>query len=85
MILEGKTVIVTGVGPGLGSEIVRCALRDGANVMLAARGALPRPGGHEELGQVVHVDEPVAVELVPIIVVAIDACTAAAVAPRVAL
>ena len=37
MILEGKTVIVTGVGPGLGSEIVRCALRDGANVMLAAR------------------------------------------------
>ena len=37
MILEGKTLIVTGVGPGLGSEIVRCALRDGANVMLAAR------------------------------------------------
>ena len=37
MILEGKTVIVTGVGPGLGSEIARCALRDGANVMLAAR------------------------------------------------
>ncbi|MCA9511659.1 MAG: SDR family oxidoreductase [Myxococcales bacterium] len=37
MILEGKTVVVTGVGSGLGSEIVRCAHRDGANVMLAAR------------------------------------------------
>jgi NAD(P)-dependent dehydrogenase (short-subunit alcohol dehydrogenase family) len=37
VILEGKTVIVTGVGPGLGREIARCAVRDGANVMLAAR------------------------------------------------
>ena len=37
MILEVKTVVVTGVGTGLGSEIVRCAHRDGANVMLAAR------------------------------------------------
>lgn len=37
MILEGKTVLVTGVGPGLGSEIARCAYRDGANLMLAAR------------------------------------------------
>ncbi|MEE3329340.1 MAG: SDR family oxidoreductase [Myxococcota bacterium] len=37
VILEGKTVVVTGVGTGLGSEIVRCAHRDGANVMLAAR------------------------------------------------
>jgi NAD(P)-dependent dehydrogenase (short-subunit alcohol dehydrogenase family) len=37
VILEGKTVIVTGVGPGLGSEIARCAHRDGANLMLAAR------------------------------------------------
>jgi len=37
LILEKKTVVVTGVGPGLGSEIVRCAHRDGANVMLAAR------------------------------------------------
>jgi NAD(P)-dependent dehydrogenase (short-subunit alcohol dehydrogenase family) len=37
VILEGKTVIVTGVGPGLGKEIARCALRDGANVVLAAR------------------------------------------------
>jgi NAD(P)-dependent dehydrogenase (short-subunit alcohol dehydrogenase family) len=37
MILDGKTVVVTGVGPGLGGETARLALRDGANVVLAAR------------------------------------------------
>src|SRR5262245_25156673 len=38
-MLQGKTVIVSGVGPGLGGEIARIALRDGANVVIAARGA----------------------------------------------
>jgi NAD(P)-dependent dehydrogenase (short-subunit alcohol dehydrogenase family) len=37
MILEGKTVIVAGVGVGLGKEVATLALRDGANVVLAAR------------------------------------------------
>ncbi|MEE2678611.1 MAG: SDR family oxidoreductase [Myxococcota bacterium] len=37
MILEGKTVLVTGVGEGLGGEVARLAHRDGANVMIAAR------------------------------------------------
>ena len=37
MLLEGKTVIVTGVGGGLGRECVASALRDGANVVMAAR------------------------------------------------
>ena len=37
MIVDGKVVVVTGVGPGLGAEIVRAALRDGANVVVAAR------------------------------------------------
>ncbi len=37
MILESKTVIVTGVGPGVGSEIAKVALRDGANVVIGAR------------------------------------------------
>lgn len=37
-MLEGKTVVVTGVGPGLGREIAACAVRDGANVAIAARG-----------------------------------------------
>ena len=39
MILQGKTVIVSGVGPGLGGAIARCALRDGANVVVGARNA----------------------------------------------
>jgi NAD(P)-dependent dehydrogenase (short-subunit alcohol dehydrogenase family) len=36
-MLEGKTLIVCGVGTGLGSEIARAAHRDGANLVLAAR------------------------------------------------
>jgi NAD(P)-dependent dehydrogenase (short-subunit alcohol dehydrogenase family) len=37
MILEGKTLVVCGVGAGLGREVARVALRDGANVVLGAR------------------------------------------------
>ena len=37
MLLEGKTVVVTGVGAGLGRECAASALREGANVVLAAR------------------------------------------------
>src|SRR5207302_9546939 len=37
MLLEAKTVIVTGVGTGLGRECVTSALREGANVVMAAR------------------------------------------------
>ncbi|HWC36579.1 MAG TPA: SDR family oxidoreductase [Mycobacteriales bacterium] len=36
-MLEGKSVLVVGVGPGLGKEIARVAHRDGASVFLAAR------------------------------------------------
>jgi NAD(P)-dependent dehydrogenase (short-subunit alcohol dehydrogenase family) len=39
LILEKKTVIVSGVGPGLGREIAAAALRDGANVVIGARSA----------------------------------------------
>ena len=39
MILENKTVLVSGVGPGLGSEIARRVLRDGGRVVLGARKA----------------------------------------------
>lgn len=39
MILEGKTVVVSGVGPGLGREVAEAALRDGANVIIGARTA----------------------------------------------
>jgi len=37
MILKGSTVVVSGVGSGLGREVARLALRDGARVVLAAR------------------------------------------------
>ena len=37
MILSGKTVLVTGVGVGLGRECAAAALRHGANVVIAAR------------------------------------------------
>ena len=37
MVLEGKTVIVSGVGAGLGREIALAAAGDGANVVLGAR------------------------------------------------
>jgi NAD(P)-dependent dehydrogenase (short-subunit alcohol dehydrogenase family) len=36
-LLDGKTVVVTGVGQGLGRECAASALRDGARVVLAAR------------------------------------------------
>src|SRR5580704_17911198 len=39
MMLKGKNVLVTGVGGGLGRECAASALRDGANVVLAARTA----------------------------------------------
>jgi len=39
MILEGRTVLVSGVGPGLGSEIASRVLRDGGNLVVGARNA----------------------------------------------
>ncbi|ACU77588.1 short-chain dehydrogenase/reductase SDR [Catenulispora acidiphila DSM 44928] len=37
MLLEGKTVIVSGVGEGLGREVAQAAYDQGANVVLGAR------------------------------------------------
>ena len=37
MILKDRTLVVSGVGRGLGREVARVALRDGARVVLAAR------------------------------------------------
>jgi NAD(P)-dependent dehydrogenase (short-subunit alcohol dehydrogenase family) len=37
MLLEGKVVVVSGVGPGLGREIALAASREGASVVLGAR------------------------------------------------
>src|SRR5262249_60388978 len=37
MLLADRTVIVSGVGPGLGAEIALACAREGADVVLAAR------------------------------------------------
>ncbi len=37
MIVQDKVIGVTGVGPGLGGEVARLALRDGAKVVIGAR------------------------------------------------
>ena len=36
MIVKGRTIVVIGAGPGLGREVASAALRDGANVVIAA-------------------------------------------------
>ncbi|MEU5270681.1 SDR family oxidoreductase [Streptomyces hygroscopicus] len=37
MPLHGKTVVVSGVGPGLGARVVAACVRDGARVVMGAR------------------------------------------------
>ncbi|MGB0621445.1 MAG: SDR family oxidoreductase [Myxococcota bacterium] len=37
LMMEGKTIVIAGVGTGLGSQVGRLGLREGANVVLAAR------------------------------------------------
>ena len=37
MLLDGLSVVVSGVGPGLGQELARACLREGARVALACR------------------------------------------------
>jgi NAD(P)-dependent dehydrogenase (short-subunit alcohol dehydrogenase family) len=51
MILEDKTVLVSGVGPGLGSEIARRVLRDGGRLVIGARSA-------EKLGSIAKELDP---------------------------
>ncbi len=49
MILEGKNVVVVGVGPGLGREVAKASLRDGANVVIGARNEEKLAGIAKEL------------------------------------
>ena len=49
MLVQGKTIVVLGVGPGLGREVAEAALRDGANVVIAARRAEPLSEQAKEL------------------------------------
>lgn len=39
MILKDKTILVSGVGPGLGSETAKRVLRDGGRIVIGARNA----------------------------------------------
>ncbi len=39
MLVRDKTIVVCGVGPGLGREVAEAALRDGGRVVIAARRA----------------------------------------------
>ena len=47
MNLKGKTAIVTGASRGIGKAIALGLAREGAQVVLAARSAVPREGGIE--------------------------------------
>jgi NAD(P)-dependent dehydrogenase (short-subunit alcohol dehydrogenase family) len=49
VVLADKTVIVSGVGPGLGGEVARIAVRDGARVVIGARNAEKLAGIAKEL------------------------------------
>ena len=70
MLLQGKTVIVTGVGGGLGRECAAAALREGANVVIAARteetlaatAAELDPGGDRVAHRVTDINDPEACE-----------------------
>lgn len=65
MILQGKTIVIVGAGPGLGREIAEKSLRDGARVVLGARTGtrleeLAReidPGGERTVWQVTDVED----------------------------
>jgi NAD(P)-dependent dehydrogenase (short-subunit alcohol dehydrogenase family) len=50
VVLDGKTVIVSGVGAGLGRETALAAARDGANVVLGARTEANLKAVAEEIG-----------------------------------
>lgn len=39
MLLENKVVVVSGVGPGMGTEMARAAVREGADLVMGARNA----------------------------------------------
>jgi len=71
VLLEGKTVIVTGVGAGLGRECVVSALREGANVVMAARTRETLEAAAAELDQSGQRTLPVATDITDA-----DACAA---------
>lgn len=69
-MLDGKTIVVAGVGTGLGGQIGRLAHREGANVVLAAR----RRESLEEVARWIS-PEGERVEVVPTDITDADQCT----------
>lgn len=65
-MLDNKTVLVSGVGPGLGREVAAAALRDGANVAIGARkearlreiAAALDPSGRRVAWRATDIDDP---------------------------
>jgi NAD(P)-dependent dehydrogenase (short-subunit alcohol dehydrogenase family) len=49
MMLEGKTAVVTGIGPGMGRDIALGLAREGADVALVARSDKTVPAVAEEI------------------------------------
>jgi len=49
MMLEGKTAVVTGIGPGMGRDISLGLAREGADIALVARSDKTLPGVAEEI------------------------------------
>ena len=43
MSLSGKTLFITGASRGIGKEIALRAAKDGANIVVAAKTAVPHP------------------------------------------
>jgi NAD(P)-dependent dehydrogenase (short-subunit alcohol dehydrogenase family) len=50
--LEGRSAIVTGASQGLGLEIARAFVREGANVLICARESAPLEAAADELRQI---------------------------------
>jgi NAD(P)-dependent dehydrogenase (short-subunit alcohol dehydrogenase family) len=50
MKLEGKTIIVTGSGTGIGKAIAKLCKEEGANVVISDKDAKSAKGTVEELG-----------------------------------
>ena len=49
MMLEGRTAVVTGIGPGMGRDISLGLAREGADVVLVARSDKVVPSVAEEI------------------------------------
>ena len=54
MLLEGKTAVVTGIGPGMGRDISLNLAREGADVVMVGRSDKHMPGVAEEVEAVAN-------------------------------